>query len=120
MEPRDLLDFSVRTAATFEATILVDPHATQGTPAQFTDLIFHELVHVVQYRLLGVDQFAQLYVDGWMAGRARFRDNPSQRHMNILLEHIAVLLQERYSAAPAAMFSVEDVVRSLLGLAAHA
>jgi len=31
-------------------------------------LIFHELVHVVQYRLLGVDEFARLYVRGYLHG----------------------------------------------------
>jgi len=37
--------------------------------AQLPGLLFDELVHVVQYRLLGVDRFAQRYVDGWLAGR---------------------------------------------------
>ena len=81
-------------------------------------LMHHELVHVVQYRLLGVDRFTQLYVDGWMAGRARFLDNPAERYANILLEHIAFILQNRYAEAPTAAFSVEQVVRSLLGLSA--
>ena len=30
------------------------------------NLLFHELVHVVQYRLLGVDAFARLYVRGFL------------------------------------------------------
>src|SRR5436305_326073 len=83
-------------AIAFDTTIVVAPQATEAAPAKFTELIFHELVHVVQYRLLGVDRFAQLYVDGWMAGRARFRDDPAQRYMNILLEHMAFQLQGRY------------------------
>jgi len=31
-------------------------------------LLFHEMVHVVQYRLLGVKAFAWLYVRGFLAG----------------------------------------------------
>jgi hypothetical protein len=31
-------------------------------------LLFHELVHTVQYRLLGVKRFAHLYVRGFLAG----------------------------------------------------
>ena len=31
-------------------------------------LIFHEMVHVVQYRLLGIDEFARLYVRGYLHG----------------------------------------------------
>jgi len=31
-------------------------------------LLFHEMVHVCQYRLLGVDAFAQKYVHGFLAG----------------------------------------------------
>jgi len=33
-----------------------------------SSLLFHELVHVCQYRLLGVDAFAQKYVHGFLAG----------------------------------------------------
>ena len=119
VDRRDLLDFAAGVAGiTFDTTIVIAPHATEGTEAQFTEIIFHELVHVVQYRLLGVDRFTQLYVDGWMAGRARFLDNPAERYANILLEHIAFILQNRYVEAPTAAFSVEQVVRSLLGLSA--
>jgi uncharacterized protein DUF4157 len=120
VDARDLLSFADGMAAiTFDTTIVVAPQATEAAPAKFTELIFHELVHVVQYRLLGVDRFAQLYVDGWMAGRARYRDNPAQRYMNILLEHMAFQLQGRYAAAPTEAFSVEDAVRSQLGLSAE-
>ena len=32
-------------------------------------LVFHELVHVTQYRLLGIEEFARLYVRGYLAWR---------------------------------------------------
>ncbi|RLA87203.1 MAG: hypothetical protein DRG40_00985 [Deltaproteobacteria bacterium] len=28
-------------------------------------LLFHEIVHIVQYHLLGARQFAELYIKGW-------------------------------------------------------
>jgi hypothetical protein len=31
-------------------------------------LVFHELVHVTQYRLLGIEEFARLYVRGYLHG----------------------------------------------------
>jgi hypothetical protein len=31
-------------------------------------LLFHELVHVEQYRQLGIQQFANLYVRGFLRG----------------------------------------------------
>ena len=31
-------------------------------------LIFHEMVHVLQYRLLGIEEFARLYVRGYLQG----------------------------------------------------
>jgi hypothetical protein len=41
-------------------------------------LLFHELVHVVQYRLLGVGRFARLYVRGFLA-TGRYEDIPLER-----------------------------------------
>jgi len=31
-------------------------------------VLFHELVHVEQYRQLGVDEFASVYVNGFLSG----------------------------------------------------
>lgn len=41
-------------------------------------LLFHELVHTVQYRLLGVPIFARRYVRGFLATK-RYRDIPLER-----------------------------------------
>ncbi len=96
---------------TFDRAIILAPH-DEPTAA----LLFHELVHVVQYRLLGVEQFAQRYVDGWLAGRDRFRSDPAQRYVSIPLERNAYDLQKRYEGAPAAVFSVEEAVMRFLAL----
>ena len=56
-----LPNFSTMPAITFDDVVVFhDPLTPQ--------LIFHELVHVVQYRLLGVDEFARLYVRGYLHG----------------------------------------------------
>lgn len=55
----DLIDFSKMAAITFDDVVIFhDPLTPQ--------LLFHELVHVVQYRLLGTDEFARLYVRGYL------------------------------------------------------
>ena len=56
-----LPDFGCRKAVTFDHVIV--------THEPFTPvLLFHELVHVVQYRLLGVEGFARAYVQALLAG----------------------------------------------------
>jgi len=56
-----LPDFSTMPAITFDDVVVFhDPLTPQ--------LIFHEMVHIVQYRLLGVDEFARLYVRGYLHG----------------------------------------------------
>lgn len=54
-----LPNFSTMPAITFDDVVVFHDALTP-------QLIFHELVHVVQYRLLGVDEFARLYVRGYL------------------------------------------------------
>ena len=63
-------------------------------------LLFHEMVHVVQYRLLGVNVFATHYVGGFFAGLS---------YENIPLERCAFLLGRRF-ATDAEPFDVEAEV----------
>jgi len=59
-----LPDFTTMPAITFDDVVIFhDPLTPQ--------LIFHEMVHVVQYRLLGIDEFARLYVRGYLHGGYR-------------------------------------------------
>lgn len=56
-----LPDFNTMAAITFDdAVVFHDPLTPQ--------LIFHEMVHVIQYRLLGIEEFARLYVRGYLYG----------------------------------------------------
>jgi len=56
-----LPDFATMPAISFDDVVVFHEALTP-------QLIFHELVHVVQYRLLGVDEFARLYVRGYLHG----------------------------------------------------
>jgi len=70
----------------------------------FTDrLLFHELVHVVQYEKLGVVEFASKYVKGFLSGGS---------YEAIPLEMNAYELDARFAAAPAKGFSVASEVQT--------
>ena len=65
--------------------------------------LFHEMVHVAQYRVLGLRRFADLYVKGFFNGGG---------YEGIPLEQQAYELETRFSRNPKEKFSVEgDVVR---------
>jgi hypothetical protein len=68
-------------------------------------LLFHELVHVEQYRQLGIPKFADLYVRGFLSGGG---------YEGIPLERNAYELEHRYESAPAVRFSVAEVVTDLI------
>jgi hypothetical protein len=58
---KGLPNFNKMAAITFDDVVVFhDPLSPQ--------LIFHELVHLVQYRLLGIEAFARLYVLGYLHG----------------------------------------------------
>lgn len=65
-----------------------------------SSLLFHELIHVVQYRLLGVSSFANLYVRGFLR---------SGSYHDIPLECCAFELEQRFIPGKAA-FSAEAEV----------
>src|SRR5437870_3551859 len=64
-------------------------------------LLFHELVHVEQYRQLGIPRFSELYVRGFLNGGS---------YEAIPLEVNAYTLGGRFESDPRRMFSVEDEV----------
>jgi hypothetical protein len=67
-------------------------------------LLFHELVHVAQFRLLGISTFAKLYVTGFLAEGS---------YEAIPLERCASALEERFSLRRE-QFSAEAAVVSWL------
>jgi len=95
-EPGSLPDFSLMAAITFVDTVVSHEPFTQR-------LLFHELVHVIQYEKLGLLEFAAKYVSGFLNGGS---------YEAIPLEMNAYELDARFSAAPAKIFSVDAVVQS--------
>jgi hypothetical protein len=69
----------------------------------FSDgLLFHELVHVEQYRQLGIEGFSELYVRGFLSGGS---------YEAIPLEINAYTLEARFEANPRQLVSIEAEVR---------
>lgn len=91
---RNLPDFSDMAAITFVDVIVSHEEFTP-------DLLFHELVHVVQYAQLGLKEFAARYVNGFIQGGS---------YEEIPLEQNAYALEGRFSANPGQVFSVHDEV----------
>jgi hypothetical protein len=102
------LDFRLMTAITFVDTIVISRSQFEG-PATWRPLLFHELVHAVQYRVLGLDRFVSAYVEGWARNGFFYESIP--------LERMAYELQGRFDLA-AQPFSVESEVVRALGLTA--
>jgi hypothetical protein len=68
-------------------------------------LLFHELVHVEQYRQLGIPRFSELYVRGFLNGGS---------YEAIPLEVNAYMLEGRFERNPSRQFSVADEVAKWL------
>jgi len=69
-------------------------------------LVFHELVHVVQFDELGPERFLQRYLDEWVAAGFRYE--------GIGLELDAYALQRRFESAPLEPFDALKETRRLL------
>lgn len=60
----DLIDFTQMAGISFIDCILISRRFSHNQKS-WRSLLFHEMVHLVQYYLLGTDKFAELYVKGW-------------------------------------------------------
>ena len=91
---KNLPDQSGMAAITFcDVVVSHDP---------FSDgLLFHELVHVEQYRQLGIPRFSELYVRGFLNGGS---------YEAIPLEVNAYSLEDRFRRDPRREFSVQQEV----------
>jgi hypothetical protein len=88
--------YSEMAAVTYVDTIVLQEEVTDA-------LLFHELVHVVQYEELGIKEFSSLYVHGFMNGGS---------YEEIPLEKNAAQLEKRFKKAEP--FSVEDAVKKAI------
>jgi hypothetical protein len=91
---KNLPDFRLMAAITFGDVVVSHQPFTLG-------LLFHELVHVEQYRQLGIPQFSNLYVRGFLTGGG---------YEGIPLERNAYVLGARFEVNPHQRFSVSDEV----------
>ena len=90
----NLPDISQMAATTFCDVVVSHMPFTDG-------LLFHEFVHVEQYRQLGIPRFSELYVRGFLSGGG---------YDSIPLEANAYALGRRFEADPGRRFSVSDEV----------
>ena len=90
----NLPDQSTMAAITFSDQVVSHVHFSNA-------LLFHELVHVEQYRQLGIPRFAELYVLGFVNGGS---------YEAIPLEVNAYALEGRYENNHAQHFSVAEEV----------
>src|SRR4030067_3767004 len=100
------LDFSQMAGITFVDTILLSDLSAHVQPR--ISLLFHEMVHVVQYGWLGVSEFTSQYVRGWAQNGFVYAEIP--------LERDAYELQKRFDSAPQYIFSVEEIVIKKWGI----
>ncbi len=99
------LDFKVWAAITFGDVILMNDGQVPGPPSH--SVVFHEMVHVVQYDALGIHEFARQYVTPFIQDRVNY--------MSIPLESIAFDLQGRFEDWSGDAFSAETEIRSRIG-----
>lgn len=64
--------------------------------------LFHALVHAVQFKVLGLERYAELYVRSFLRTR---------NHVSVPLEMHAFSLEMQFSEKPEQPFSVEEMVR---------
>jgi hypothetical protein len=64
--------------------------------------LFHALVHAVQFEVLGLEHYTELFVRAFLRTRS---------HVSVPLEEHAFALESKFAADPAQTFSVEEKVR---------
>jgi hypothetical protein len=89
----------------FEGLTYIDTFFLKPTQSRNENMHFHELVHVIQWRLLGPERFLFWYADG--LERFGYRQSP--------LEAMAYDAETAF-ASSTAVFNVEKMVAEKLGL----
>lgn len=100
------LDLRRANAMALVDTILIT-RASSGLPTR-DRLLFHELVHLMQYEALGLEGYMGGYVDSWAQNSRRYRGIPHEEQ--------AFDLAARFWRLRSETFSVEAEVRSLFDL----
>lgn len=92
----NLPQFRDMAAVTFVDVVVAQQEFTPS-------LLFHEMVHIVQYRQLGVDKFAELYVRGFLE---------TGEYLSIPLERVAYHLEDMFRLRPDLPIEVEKQATS--------
>jgi hypothetical protein len=100
------LDFRSMAGITYDDTILVSDSSVRG-PIPIS-LLVHELVHVVQYSILGIEEFAKQYVTGWAQNGFDYYKIP--------LEIQAYALQRKFERHDLSTGPVEHRIRQELAI----
>ena len=98
-----------RGLALDDTVLLLGRNLPPGSPAR-RSVLFHEIVHVAQYRYLRVDSFIQRYFASLEDVRYRYPD--------IVFESQAFELQHRFTTSLGRPFSVDDEVRAIVASSA--
>lgn len=101
------LDFSVWAGITFGDVILLSDTGESGP--MHHSVVFHEMVHLVQYGILGIAEFAHRYVTSLAWNRFQY--------MTIPLEMTAFDLQDRFERSDGRPFPAEAEIRRRLDVA---
>jgi hypothetical protein len=90
-----LPDITHMSSLTFLDVLVFNEEVTQRS-------LFHALVHAVQFQVLGLERYTELFVHGFVNTRFHFR---------VPIEAHAFLLESKFARPAAKSFSVEDQVR---------
>jgi len=101
----NLINFTQMDGISFIDCILISCQKSH-TPQSWISLLFHEMVHIVQYELLGAKRFADCYVKGWVQNSFNYERIP--------LERQAYSLQRQYDQG-GNVFSVVQLLNQQLG-----
>jgi hypothetical protein len=91
----NLPEFSHMNSLTFVDVVVFNQEVSERS-------LFHSLVHAVQFELLGLERYTDLFVRSFVNTRL---------HFSVPLEAHAFALESRFAGTPVNRFSVEDQVR---------
>jgi hypothetical protein len=101
------IDLRRASALALVDTVLIAMSASEGSMRD--RLLFHEMVHLVQYEVLGLEEYMEGYVDSWAKNGRRYRAIPHEQQ--------AFELAARFARSRGEPFSVESEVRSRFDVA---
>ena len=99
-----LLDFSQAAGFTLMDCILICQYY-QSLPSSWNSILFHEMVHVVQYDILGLEKLLDQYLASWV--------QTGYQYNGILFERQAFKLEDRFERNEPP-FSVRQIVEQEL------